>query len=102
MSRGFSTPSGDLEECLLSAMNLSTSTVVTGIENLGRLEQAIVSAQTFDPKDQGQVAVLLEWTREAALKGQYERYTNFLEWIDSSHRIPKTEHNDVIATSPAL
>lgn len=61
-------------ECLHYAMNLPTSTVITGMDSLGLLDQAIQAVRTFKPMDQQQVAALLERTREAALKGQYERY----------------------------
>lgn len=61
-------------ECLHYAMNLPVSTVITGMENLELLDQAINAVQTFKPMDQSQVATLLERTREAALKGRYELY----------------------------
>lgn len=61
-------------ECLHYAMNLPVSTVITGMENLELLDQAVNAVQTFKPMDQSQVAALLERTREAALKGRYELY----------------------------
>nr|WP_225938610.1 aldo/keto reductase [Kovacikia minuta] len=61
-------------ECLHYAMNLPVSTVITGMENLQLLDQAIAAVQSFKPMDQSQVAALLERTRETALKGQSELY----------------------------
>lgn len=61
-------------ECLHYSMNLPTSTVVTGIDNMGLLDQAIQAVRTFKPMSQAQVAALLGRTREAALKGRYELY----------------------------
>ena len=61
-------------ECLHYAMNLPTSTVITGMENMKLLEQAIQAVRTFKLMDQSQVAALLARTREAAMKGRYELY----------------------------
>lgn len=61
-------------ECLHYVMNLPTSTVITGMENMQLLDQAIEAVRTFKPMNQAQVAALLERTRKAALKGQYELY----------------------------
>jgi len=61
-------------ECLHYAMNLPTSTVITGMENMKLLEQAIQAVRTFKFMDQSQVAALLARTREAAMKGRYELY----------------------------
>ena len=61
-------------ECLHYAMNLPTSTVITGIEKMEILEQAFEAVRTFEPMSQEQVAALLAKTREAALKGEYELY----------------------------
>jgi len=61
-------------ECLHYAMNLPTSTVITGMENMKLLEQAIQAVRTFKLMDQSQVTALLARTREAAMKGRYELY----------------------------
>lgn len=61
-------------ECLHYVMNLPTSTVITGMENMKLLDQAIEAVRAFKPMEQAQVAALLERTREAASKGQYELY----------------------------
>lgn len=61
-------------ECLHYVMNLPTSTVITGMENMKLLDQAIEAVRAFKPMEQVQVAALLERTREAASKGRYELY----------------------------
>lgn len=62
-------------ECLHYAMNLlPTSTVITGIDSMQLLEQAFEAVRTFKPMNREQVLALLERTRVAAAKGQYELY----------------------------
>ncbi|MEH2031715.1 MAG: aldo/keto reductase [Nostoc sp.] len=61
-------------ECLHYAMNLPTSTVITGIESMPILNQAFEAVRTFTPMSQEQVKALLNRTRQAALKGQYELF----------------------------
>jgi predicted aldo/keto reductase-like oxidoreductase len=61
-------------ECLHYAMNLPTSTVITGIESMAILDQALEAVRTFEPMSQSQVTELLDRTRAAAAKGQYELF----------------------------
>lgn len=61
-------------ECLHYAMNLPTSTVITGIDTMQLLDQAFEAVRTFKPMTQAQVTALLSRTREAAAKGNYELY----------------------------
>lgn len=61
-------------ECLHYAMNLPTSTVITGIERMEILDQAFEAIRTFQPMSQEQVKALLDRTRPVAAKGEYERY----------------------------
>jgi hypothetical protein len=51
-------------------MTLPTSVVITGIDNLQVLDQAIEAARTFKPMTKEEIAALLDRTREAAAKGQ--------------------------------
>ncbi|MEH2318703.1 aldo/keto reductase [Nostoc sp.] len=76
-------------ECLHYAMNLPTSVVITGIDSMRILDQAFEAVRTFKPMDQAQVTALLGRTREAAAKGQYERYKT-------------TNQNDTTAMNPAF
>ncbi|MBC7969701.1 MAG: aldo/keto reductase [Verrucomicrobia bacterium] len=75
-------------ECLHYAMNLPTSVVITGIDSMRLLDQAFEAIRTFQPMNQAQVTALLARTREAAAKGQYERYKT-------------TTQNDSTAQNPA-
>jgi predicted aldo/keto reductase-like oxidoreductase len=61
-------------ECLHYAMNLPTSVVITGIDTMQLLDQAFEAVRTFKPMDAAQVAAMLDRTRSAAAKGQYELY----------------------------
>ena len=61
-------------ECLHYAMNLPTSTVITGIEKMPILDQAFEAVSTFEPMSEEQVNALLDRTREAATTGNYELF----------------------------
>ncbi|MEA5574376.1 aldo/keto reductase [Calothrix sp. UHCC 0171] len=61
-------------ECLHYAMNLPTSTVITGIERMEILNQALEAVRTFQPMSQEQVQALLNRTRADAIKGKYELF----------------------------
>lgn len=61
-------------ECLHYVMNLPTSTVITGIEKMPILDQAFEAVRTFEPMSEQQVNALLDRTKEAAAKGQYELF----------------------------
>src|SRR5262249_19508234 len=56
-------------ECLHYALNLPTSTVITGIDSLGILKQALDAVRRFRPMTGEQVAALLTKTAEAASEG---------------------------------
>ncbi|MBV9490430.1 MAG: aldo/keto reductase, partial [Verrucomicrobia bacterium] len=61
-------------EALHYSMTLPTSVVITGIDNLQVLDQALEAARTFRPMTQAQVTSLLARTKEAAMNGQFELY----------------------------
>jgi aryl-alcohol dehydrogenase-like predicted oxidoreductase len=61
-------------ECLHYAMTLPTSTVITGIDSLKILKQALEAVRTFRPLTQKQLAALLAKTARAAPEGKYERF----------------------------
>ncbi len=75
-------------ECLHYAMNLPTSTVITGFENMQILDQALEAIRTFKPMSQEQVQVLLNKTRTAAAKGQYELFKTTSQF-DSTAKNPE-------------
>lgn len=75
-------------ECLHYAMNLPTSTVITGFESMQILAQALEAARTFKPMSQEQVQALLNKTRTAAAKGQYELFKTTSQF-DSTAKNPE-------------
>ena len=63
-------------ECLHYALNLPTSTVITGIESDKILEQALEAVRTFKPLGQADVEALLARTEDAAETGEFELFKN--------------------------
>jgi len=72
-------------ECLHYAMNLPTSTVITGIDNLKVLDQALEAARTFKPMSNGTVANLLARTAAAASTGRYELFKTESRYDGTAH-----------------
>lgn len=75
-------------ECLHYAMNLPTSTVITGFESMQILDQAIEAVRTFKPMSKDQVQALINKTRTAAAKGQYELFKTTSQF-DSTAKNPE-------------
>jgi len=73
-------------ECLQYAMNLPTSTVITGCDSMKILDQAINTARTFKPLSEAQVAALLSRTAEPAATGRHERFKTSTQFDGTSHR----------------
>ena len=61
-------------ECLLYALNLPTSVVITGIDSLEILDQAFEAVRTFHPLNKEELDVLLAKTSAAALTGRFEPF----------------------------
>jgi aryl-alcohol dehydrogenase-like predicted oxidoreductase len=61
-------------ECLHYALNLPTSVVITGVESMERLEQALQAARTFRPLSQGDRSRLLAKTAASASRGEFELF----------------------------
>ena len=61
-------------ECLHYAMTLPTATVITGIDSLEILKQALEAVKTFRPLTAEQVAALLRRTAKAASEGRFEPF----------------------------
>ena len=61
-------------ECLNYALTLPTSVVITGIESMDRLTQALKIAKDFKPMPVEDVDALLGRTAKAAAKGAYEKF----------------------------
>jgi aryl-alcohol dehydrogenase-like predicted oxidoreductase len=61
-------------ECLRYALSLPTSVVITGIESLERLEQALEVIRTFQPLSDVERQALLAKTSRAAMRGEFELF----------------------------
>jgi len=77
----------DAVECLRYALSLPTSTVITGIDSMARLEQALNVLRTFKPLAKAEVASMLSRTAPLAARGEYELFKT-------------TEHYDGTARNP--
>lgn len=72
-------------ECLHYAMNLPTSTVITGIDSLQILDQALEAARTFKPMSEETVAALLARTVTAAASGRFELFKTESRYDGTAH-----------------
>src|SRR5262245_30854032 len=61
-------------ECLHYAMSLPTSVVITGMEQIDRVDQALQAVQTFTPLSAQQMADFRARTEAAAAGGRYELF----------------------------
>ena len=61
-------------ECLHYAMSLPTSVVITGIESMKILDQALEAVRTFKPMTEAQSRALLKRTALFAADGRYEQF----------------------------
>lgn len=75
-------------ECLHYAMNLPTSTVITGTDRMEILDQAVEAARTFRPMSEQALSALLARTTEAAAAGKYEPFKT-TEGFDATSRNPQ-------------
>jgi aryl-alcohol dehydrogenase-like predicted oxidoreductase len=56
------------------SLSLPTSVVITGIDSMERLDQALAAARTFTPLSEQRVQALLAATASAAISGRHELY----------------------------
>jgi uncharacterized protein len=75
-------------ECLHYAMSLPTSVVITGIDSMPILDQALQAARSFAPFTSEQRNALLAKTATAARDGLYERYKT-TDHHDGTERHPE-------------
>lgn len=61
-------------DCLRYALSLPTSVVITGIDSMPILQQALEVVRDFRPLEGAELAALLEKTREAAEGGRFEPF----------------------------
>jgi aryl-alcohol dehydrogenase-like predicted oxidoreductase len=61
-------------ECLHYALSLPTSVVITGIDSMAILEQALEAARTFQPMSRPQMNSLLARTAKVAEDGEFELF----------------------------
>jgi len=72
-------------ECLHYALNLPTSTVITGIDSLKILDQALEAAKTFKPMSKEAVTRLLARTAAAAATGRFELFKTGNRYDGTAH-----------------
>src|SRR3989449_442239 len=72
-------------ECLHYALNLPTSTVITGIDSLKILDQALEAAKTFKPMSKETVSRLLARTAAAAARGRFELFKTGNPYDGTAH-----------------
>jgi aryl-alcohol dehydrogenase-like predicted oxidoreductase len=61
-------------ECLHYALNLPVAVVITGMDTLERVDQAVEAMRTFKPMSEAEVAVLAAKTKDAAMTGNFEGF----------------------------
>lgn len=74
-------------ECLHYALSLPTSVVITGMESMANLDQAVEAARTFKPLSDSQRAALLAKTKDHAATGKFEGFKTGTEF-DATARNP--------------
>jgi predicted aldo/keto reductase-like oxidoreductase len=75
-------------ECLHYVMSVSPGTVITGIDSMPILKQALEAVRTFKPMTQGEIAALLARTRKFASAGEYELFKTS-DHFDSTAKHPE-------------
>ncbi len=61
-------------ECLHYALNLPVATVITGMDTLDRVDQALTAVRTFKPMSEAELSALVAKTRDAAKNGEFELF----------------------------
>ena len=61
-------------ECLRYSLSLPVSVLITGMDSMARVEQALTVAHGFQPYSEKQVKALLARTEKAARAGAFEKY----------------------------
>jgi predicted aldo/keto reductase-like oxidoreductase len=74
-------------ECLQYALSLPTSVVITGIDDMKYLDQAIEAVRTLSSFDETKRKALLAKTKEPAASGKFERFKTAADF-DATARNP--------------
>jgi hypothetical protein len=61
-------------ECLQYALGLPTSVVITGVESMERLDQALEAVRTFRATSEAELDALRARTAKAASRGDFELF----------------------------
>jgi predicted aldo/keto reductase-like oxidoreductase len=72
-------------ECLHYAMSLPTSVVITGIDSLKILDQALEAVKTFEPLTNEQFSSLLARTTKSAMTGRFEPFKTSSQFDSTAH-----------------
>ena len=75
-------------ECLRFAMSQPVSVVITGIDSMPILEQALEAARAFQPMKAEEMSALLHKTAQAAAQGEYELFKTTTHF-DSTAKHPE-------------
>ena len=96
MAEGYLLKTGTVTptECLHYALDLPTSTVITGIDSLAILDQALAAVRTFRPLTAEQRAALLAKTAQVAAGGRFEPFKT------TAHFDGTAEHPEWLGVEP--
>lgn len=72
-------------ECLQYALSLPTSVVITGMETMHRLDQALEAVRTFQPMNEAAVQTLLAKTVSPAATGKFEGFKTTPAYDGTAH-----------------
>lgn len=76
------------EECLRYALSLPASVVITGMESMDRLTQALAVVKDFKPLAEAEVTALLAKTAKAAARGEHEGFKTGVQF-DATAKHPE-------------
>ncbi len=76
------------QECLRYALSLPTSTVITGMDSMKILDQALEAARTFKPMTPAEISALLARTADVAKAGKFEPFKT-KAYFDGTAQNPK-------------
>lgn len=82
-------------ECLHYALNLPTSVVITGIDSMEILDQAVEAARTYRPMQKDEIEKLLAKTSPGAVRGKFELFKT------TSHYDSTAQNPDWLGEDPA-